>query len=65
MKNTKSSLNNHPSPVQIMNYYLGKYYEESLILHLKNCKKCIQKIQTIEKEILKQTLEKWDYSFNK
>jgi hypothetical protein len=46
-----------------MNYQLGIYYEESLILHLKKCKSCLKKIQEIEEEILKNTLDKFSYSF--
>jgi hypothetical protein len=55
--------NKHPSLVDIMNYQLGIYYEESLILHLKKCKSCLKKIQEIEEEILKNTLDKFSYSF--
>ncbi len=57
--------NDHPSLVDIMNYYLGKEYKENIALHLKKCKFCLKQIRELEEKILKNKQEKEDYPFYK
>ncbi|GIX40505.1 MAG: hypothetical protein KatS3mg129_0238 [Leptospiraceae bacterium] len=54
---------NHPTLVELMNYQLGICYKKEVILHLKKCKTCLNKIKNLEKEILLTRLEKANYSF--